>query len=187
MRKFGIPTKHKGRQFRSRLEARWARFFDLLGWQFEYEPFDLRGWIPDFLLIADRPILVEIKPVISFPQKIGDKLLRSDAPEDFDLLILGCTIPVQSLSEKRSIFPLSAGWHMYGQGQILHGYWCDAFFGLWTNGNGQIGLCNGASAWQDLIHPGPPGEPHGDSFLSPLRVSELWTAAGNKTQWMPPR
>lgn len=42
------PTMYKGVQFRSRLEATWAAFFDLAGWKWEYEPVDLEGWSPDF-------------------------------------------------------------------------------------------------------------------------------------------
>ena len=58
-----IPTTYAGVNFRSRLEARWAAFFDLCGWKWDYEPFDLDGWAPDFLiktLIATT--LVEVKP-----------------------------------------------------------------------------------------------------------------------------
>jgi hypothetical protein len=43
-------TKYKNVVFRSRLEARWAAFFDLAGWTWEYEPVDLDGWTPDFLV-----------------------------------------------------------------------------------------------------------------------------------------
>lgn len=43
-----IPTIYKDVQFRSRLEARWAAFFDLLSWKWDYEPCDFKGWIPDF-------------------------------------------------------------------------------------------------------------------------------------------
>ena len=32
------PTLYNGRRYRSRLEARWAAFFDLVRWPFEYEP-----------------------------------------------------------------------------------------------------------------------------------------------------
>lgn len=56
-----IPTKYKGRQYRSRLEARWAAYFDLTNIPFEYEPFDLDGWIPDFIINGET--LVEIKPL----------------------------------------------------------------------------------------------------------------------------
>src|SRR3990167_9057502 len=44
------PTKYADVLFRSRLEARWAAFFDLLKWEWEYEPTDFQGWVPDFLL-----------------------------------------------------------------------------------------------------------------------------------------
>ena len=33
-----LPTKYAGIQFRSRLEARWAVFFDALKIKWEYEP-----------------------------------------------------------------------------------------------------------------------------------------------------
>lgn len=47
-----IETQYKGYRFRSRLEARWAVFFETLGCSWEYEPegFDLNGlyYLPDF-------------------------------------------------------------------------------------------------------------------------------------------
>lgn len=60
--KKGIPTEYAGTTFRSRLEARWARFFDALGWHWEYEPFDADGYIPDFLILGRSSLLIEIKP-----------------------------------------------------------------------------------------------------------------------------
>lgn len=50
-----IQTEYKGYRFRSRLEARWAVFFDACGVDWEYEPegYDLGGglqYLPDFLL-----------------------------------------------------------------------------------------------------------------------------------------
>jgi hypothetical protein len=49
-----IETKYAGRLFRSRLEARWAVFFDALSVDWRYEPqgFDLSGvyYLPDFYL-----------------------------------------------------------------------------------------------------------------------------------------
>lgn len=61
-----IETEYKGYRFRSRLEARWAVFFDALGIKYHYEPegFDLNGtyYLPDFYL-DDYKIYVEIKPL----------------------------------------------------------------------------------------------------------------------------
>jgi hypothetical protein len=50
-----IETRYKGCRFRSRLEARWAVFFDALGvkWEYEKEGFDLGEagyYLPDFWL-----------------------------------------------------------------------------------------------------------------------------------------
>lgn len=61
-----IETQYKGYRFRSRLEARWAVFFDALGirWKYEPEGYDLgkAGWyLPDFW-IPDLEFHVEIKP-----------------------------------------------------------------------------------------------------------------------------
>lgn len=63
-----IQTRYKGYRFRSRLEARWAVFFDNLPTRWEYEPqgYDLgeHGWyLPDFYLPDIRDgIFVEVKP-----------------------------------------------------------------------------------------------------------------------------
>ena len=50
-----IETEYKGYRFRSRLEARWARFFDAchVDWEYEPEGYDLGDglyYLPDFLL-----------------------------------------------------------------------------------------------------------------------------------------
>ncbi len=50
-----LQTEYKGYLFRSRLEARWAVFFDTLGvkWEYESEGYDLGDgihYLPDFLL-----------------------------------------------------------------------------------------------------------------------------------------
>src|SRR5438874_13244007 len=63
MEKFAnIPTAYNVVNFRSRLEARWAAFFDLCKWGWKYEPIDLHGWIPDFIFKGKANFLVEIKP-----------------------------------------------------------------------------------------------------------------------------
>lgn len=60
-----IETVYNGYRFRSRLEARWARFFDVLGIRYEYEKegYDLGsdGWyLPDFWL-PDLSLWYEVK------------------------------------------------------------------------------------------------------------------------------
>lgn len=73
-----IETIYKGYRFRSRLEARWAVFFDALGIKWEYEPegYDLEeaGWyLPDFWLPQVK-MFAEVKPG-EFNEKERDKAL----------------------------------------------------------------------------------------------------------------
>ena len=61
-----ITTRYKGYAFRSRLEARWAVFFDSLGISWEYEPegYELGNglrYLPDFWL-PEWGLWVEVKP-----------------------------------------------------------------------------------------------------------------------------
>lgn len=62
-----IETRYKGYRFRSRLEARWAVFFDALRikWEYEQEGFELSGgerYLPDFFLPSfEKGIYVEVK------------------------------------------------------------------------------------------------------------------------------
>lgn len=60
-----IQTEYRGHLFRSRLEARWAVFFDALGvrWLYEHEGFATPSgpYLPDFIL-PDLRLIVEVKP-----------------------------------------------------------------------------------------------------------------------------
>lgn len=67
-----IETRYKGYRMRSRLEARWAVYFDALGiyWHYEVEGFDLRHalssasaglYLPDFWLPQVK-MWAEVKP-----------------------------------------------------------------------------------------------------------------------------
>ena len=78
------PTKYAGVQFRSRLEARWAAFFDLAAWKWDYEPIDFEGWSPDFRVEFPckhsecRPshvLFVEVKPYYSIEEFRGHPCL----------------------------------------------------------------------------------------------------------------
>ena len=77
----GIPTIYGGCRYRSRLKAKWAAFFDMFGWEYQYEPWDGAGWIPDFALFGTYEILVEIKPYSSFEEfrnnKITDEIVNA--------------------------------------------------------------------------------------------------------------
>lgn len=54
-----------GVQYRSRLEAKWALFFQLVGWDASYEQDPTGKWLPDFAITAPdgRKVLAEVKPI----------------------------------------------------------------------------------------------------------------------------
>jgi hypothetical protein len=70
-----LETRYKGYLFRSRLEARWAVFYDALDvrWYYEFEGFDLGDgivYLPDFFL-PDLNVWIEIKGMKPTPFEAG--------------------------------------------------------------------------------------------------------------------
>jgi hypothetical protein len=79
------PTWYKAVFFRSRLEARYAAFFDIVGWKWDYEPIDLVGWTPDFRVEFEcgrkscqptHSLLAEVKPYNRLDEFIGHQCLE---------------------------------------------------------------------------------------------------------------
>lgn len=87
----GIPTIGvRGIQFRSRIEAQWAYIFEKLEWNWEYEPIDLEGYIPDFIIkFDDDEILIEIKGDINIWKNYEEhknKIIKSGWKKPFAIL-----------------------------------------------------------------------------------------------------
>lgn len=80
-----IETVYGGRRFRSRLEARWAVFFDTLGVPYVYEPegydFGTHKYLPDFWL-PDSEQFVEVKGVMSSVDREKIELLVTNSGKD---------------------------------------------------------------------------------------------------------
>jgi hypothetical protein len=95
-----IETEYKGYKFRSRLEAKWAVFFDAMDWVWEYEPegykMEYKGeiirYLPDFRL-PDKGAYVEVKgPALNAADRLKIEALThetnapvyllSDIPEE---------------------------------------------------------------------------------------------------------
>ena len=93
-----IETYYNGYRFRSRLEARWAVFFDAIGMQYEYEPEGFIGWnglcyLPDFYLPAYN-VYAEVKGSDEQLKMDADKLdgaidWQSTPISEAGLIILG--------------------------------------------------------------------------------------------------
>ena len=96
-----LETRYAGCRFRSRLEARWAVFFDSLGVKWEYEPQgytvgpDKRPYLPDFRL-PDLKMTVEVK---GEAERLDPELLVNftrDRTDDLFTAILGPVPTIES-------------------------------------------------------------------------------------------
>ena len=137
-----IPSKYRGTTFRSRLEARWAIFFDLLELKWLYEPegyfLGEEGkndpklcYLPDFLLRSPqgKDIWIEIKPrnIISSDKfSKFKKMIESDKKESRTKTFLLSGQPSDIL-ETRQICPRCAGFISldYVEDDYLYCYSCD--------------------------------------------------------------
>ena len=93
MNTHNIPTTGiQGIRFRSRIEAQWAEMFTKLGWDWEYEPIDLNGYIPDFIIkFPYKHLLVEVKgdTDIKHIEQYADKIIKSGWNGEF---LLVCSV-----------------------------------------------------------------------------------------------
>lgn len=133
------PTFYKGIEYRSRLEATWACFFDLCGWSFRYEPMDLNGWVPDFELTSKsrKRLLVEVKPenLESFDRlELQLSAYGKCIPhlQDYDVLLLGT-----------NVFKARDEWAI---GVFVQKEACDKF---WYEDKGLFDLCC-CGPWTDV-------------------------------------
>ncbi len=114
----GLPTMFNGIQFRSRLEARWAAMFHLLGLNWEYEPMvEVGYYIPDFALTFPDglKIYIEVKP---------KQFFNSDDPK-YNEMLYHCQVKGHgfwALFEELIPVPLIVQFYNVGQ-VIQHGYY----------------------------------------------------------------
>lgn len=182
-----IPTVYAKVQFRSRLEAKWACFFDKCGWQWAYEPVDLDGYIPDFFL--DWPagqVLVEVKPNIP----------SDDLTEVYER--------IQKSGWEGTVVILCSTWDQHGalsvrMGAVGEGDHYDAWGDLEDALLVRCGGCHGPAIWacadwprclrcacrtrlQDNESP-----PESSLPVSVFHLREKWWAeSGNEVQWKKP-
>lgn len=189
-----IPTMYHGRQYRSRLEARWAAFFDVLGWRTEYEPVDFDGWIPDFVISEAETVYVEVKPVDAFPSDVAAEIDRSGC--DKEVLIVGMTVPIQGnlIGWLREDIGTLSGSH------VPQWDWGGAALGIWTGTETQkapgriplgnrdliVGFCHETQGYSDRITGFYDGGCYGAIPFNIHDAGEKWAAASNKVQWKSP-
>ena len=114
-----IQTEYNGIKFRSRLEARWAVFFDAVGVKWEYEPegFDLSNgirYLPDFLLHGVKgrgssengDLYIEVKGELKDEDKV--KIEKFSVPMIRPILVVG-NIPDGNCSDFFKLFDDAKG------------------------------------------------------------------------------
>jgi|GEM_PF-2908496 len=171
----GIPTLYQGQQFRSRLEARWASFFDTLGWRWEYEPLDLAGYIPDFVLKFEKPMLVEVKPCIQHEDLEATAAAKIDASGwPGPALIVGATPDEGCFGSRIGLIRQEM---TYGEEP-----WWDGAHLLDSHGKpNHYGLCGegGSFACRACVSDWGGHPPVMDMAMATL----LWRSATNRVQW----
>jgi hypothetical protein len=185
-----IETAYRAYQFRSRLEAKYAVFFDLCQWSWSYEPPEFNGWIPDFA-IGQRPTLVEVKPFWKEEQwkEQVSKIVASGCREP--VVLLGNDPAWISVENEESFCDAPmVGWLL----DFIDGSECvvDTLnFGI-TEGNGKPGLCPMFGAWRNVIWEAPEcSHPNKWSRVSlfhaeiETELSERWAKASNASRWIP--
>lgn len=88
-----IETKYNGFRFRSRLEARWAIFFDMIGLKYEYEVegFEMNGirYLPDFYIPSlDRWFEIKAKPLSEYEMKKCEEFCFNKDNENIKFSVL---------------------------------------------------------------------------------------------------
>lgn len=175
----GIPTTYAGTRFRSRLEAKWAAFFDMLGWKWEYEPFDCAGWIPDFLLVGKSATLVEVKPILRLEDLNGLERKYEVASETHEVLIVGAGLGLEGSDGGW----MTLGWYLeFQESEPEPRWWCNASLmklpasGVWDWCSELHSYHGRLTGWYDGYIP---GRAHHDAAVA------LWREAGNLVQWKP--
>lgn len=174
-----IPTLYNGTWFRSRLEARWAAFFDFAEWRWTYEPVDTSNYAPDFMLAFKRPLFVEVKPLTwsdldddnAIIQSVRTKVAESGIRGE--ILLLGLS-------------PITTGGRFNYLGQLLDvdeegvSPWTDAF-AFKCECCGRRTLASEQHSWHCRVTGCYDGRDHFDDWDAEFDFRR----AGSEVQWRP--
>ena len=174
-------TRYGGINFRSRLEAKWAAFFDLIGWNWTYEPVDFCGWSPDFVIKGKTLVYVEVKPIFDIDKQVTDKIDASGCSDE--VLLVGAEGPFIGKSGFECIGWLRDAW--FHDDEVPCNPWDESVMVSWeTEAQGQIGFCSISGSYTDRITGMYDG-----SFGTGVElqdVQSLWREAHNRTRFIMP-
>lgn len=171
----GIPTEYRGVRFRSRLEARWAAFFDRISWGWAYEPFDLAGYIPDYVLALDGgELLVEVKPALSLDELRESAGKIEDSGWLNEAMIVGADLfepahvhPIIGLIGEREPSPEGEPSWVWGPARLFSCLSC-----------GHPSVLSESGSWRCRVCGAQDG--HVGTFAG---AAHVWRESGNRVQW----
>ncbi len=178
--KWSIPEQYKGIRFRSRLEVKYARFFEAhaMRWAYEPEGFDILGlrYLPDFYLPEIRTI-VEVKGILDLTDMRKLSALVPGASEAGILTILAepgdpvrfrlCrpTPEMQRLAAQDNAYKEVCGWEFRPECDInddavlVRCAVCRRWYFIDSSMSWQCTACGAydGNMTFDLVHPGSQG------------------------------
>ena len=188
-----IQTHYNGVAFRSRLEAKWAAMFDLLGWQWAYEPTDFNGWLPDFAIWGKTLVYVEVKPVVEFPQDVADRIDASGCLEEVLIVGIRGPQPNSNFLKENPAFGWLRETDAISQDEgsedlVYQRHWDKAVLGRWEDMESEdayrkIGFCSEYGSYRDRITGNYDGGCYGYGDMQNSEAELLWREAGNRVQW----
>ena len=162
----GIPTMYRGVKMRSRLEARWAAMFDEIGWPWAYEPIDLDGYIPDYLVSFEAgKLLTEVKGAVE-DFAIAESKIECSGWTD-EALVVGATIDGPVIGR---ILEWDGADPRWGEAQIFFCISCGMVSVLCVDGSWRCRAC---------------GADDGNSHVGEFALEATWANCGNRVQWRP--
>jgi hypothetical protein len=173
-----FPTEYKGQRYRSRLEAKWAAFFDMCGWNSTYEPVDLGLWSPDFIIYtAKNPVFVEVKPTRRHDDETArriHKALKQSGIKGGALLLGIC--PLKEL----------AGGHSPGYFDDCNENEDDFFsvpFATYHGMRERLDFCHPTRSYRGIISGRVDGGPWAEFLPTWEEIDEIWSHACSAVQW----
>lgn len=172
-----VPTLYNGILFRSQLESKWARFLDLIGWEWHYEPLPLNRYLPDFSLPFEHaPMILEVKPAGNLEQLHEHKAKIEASGWTGEALIVGEGIfepaaghPIVGLIGERETVAGVREWR-WSVARAFGCLACDRISVLSEDGSWHCRQC---------------GHGHGNSHVGDAKkfVADAWGEILNRTQW----
>jgi hypothetical protein len=165
------PTRYSGYLMRSRLEARWAAMFDLLGWPWAYEATELAGYIPDFVLRFYKPLLVEVKPCWTLEEMEAHTGKIERSGWQGEALIVGVSPFDDNVAGLMCEYYADAAHHEWSAGVLFRCRNC-----------GLPSLYHAQGGWSCRVN----GCYDGNHYLGNLEnVDDLWAQTHEITRWLP--